>query len=208
MQPADVIPGWMLQALREILALIYAPCDGVRPGALSWGEVNRILEWWLEMREGGWSGARGAKVATPYGDIAGWRAWCMTVAQKVERRDEHLGLRCPLHTFADQEIPWCCSAVEAAAIIRLGLKAARVHRANLAALAARTGLPADLREAASYRRAVDISELILRRLTDSDEYRAGMNFLAEAFAEAGAQDPDFLWPLKSGVLSPTEARER
>jgi len=150
--------------------------EAARPRPLSDRTVEIILHKWVELRDA----SRGhASIPTPISPEPGRLHLACTIASKVAR--------CPHHTFPAEVVPWMAPAVEVVALISPAIAEETNELEMLRQSARRSGkrLPAG-REAS-----LTAARRILRDLRRSQQYREGIGYLAQTFAECLADDPAF-----------------
>lgn len=165
------LPWPLLERLAQALGI-----EAARPRPLSDRTVEIILHKWVELRDA----SRGhASIPTPLSPEPGKLHLACTIAAKVAR--------CPHHTFPAEVVPWMAPAVEVVALISPAIteETNELEGRRQNARRAGTRLPAG-REAA-----LIAARRILRDLRRSKQYRQGIEYLAQAFAECLADDPAF-----------------
>ena len=150
--------------------------DVARPRVLPVSTVELILRRLIELRQG--SGGK-LDVSVPVSPEPDALHLVCTISTKVGR--------CPLHTFAEKDVPWLAPAVEVVAMVGPLLTQEKNELAELERSARRGGPEVPPSRVAAYKQAEDI----YRRLRRSREYDAGIEQLAVAFGECEYYDESF-----------------
>ena len=150
--------------------------EAARPRPLATKTVETILRKWPELRDA----SRGhSEIPTPVSPEPGKLHLACTIASKV--------VHCPMHTFPESVVPWRAPAVEVVALIAPAIDQEQNEVEGMRREARRTGR----RFPTSREASLTVAKRIMRDLRRSQQYREGIEYLAQAFAECVADDPAF-----------------